>query len=388
MPAPEYFIGLLSGTSMDGVDCALVDFSQTPPSLVATHSQSIPASMRDNLLHLCQQTQTSSLRLLGETDIALGRVFAEAVSALLSKCKLKPADITAIGSHGQTIQHHPLGPNQFTMQIGDPNTISAMTGITTVADFRRKDMAAGGQGAPLTPMFHQEYFGIGSVRRAVLNIGGIANVSLLSVGTESPLIGFDTGPGNVLMDTWIDLKRGASFDRNGAWAQSGAVNITLLESLMREDFFSLPAPKSTGRELFNLSWLTAKLGNLAPISDVDVQATLLEFTAQTIAQSTDWHSRKIEELIVCGGGAYNTALLQRIRALLAPVRVMSSDEAGLPANWVEGVAFAWMARKTWLGEAIDCRSVTGARQPCILGGIYRSETDGRRQGSWSNSNRE
>ncbi len=388
MPAPEYFIGLLSGTSIDGVDCALVDFAQTPPSLAATHSQPIPASLRADLLLLCQQNQTPSLKLLGETDIALGRLFAEAVSTLLAKYNLKPADIVAIGSHGQTIQHHPLGPNQFTMQIGDPNTISAMTGITTVADFRRKDMAAGGQGAPLTPMFHQGYFGTHRTRRAVLNIGGIANVSLLSVGTESPLIGFDTGPGNVLMDTWIDLKRGLSFDRDGTWAQSGAVSSTLLESLMREDFFALPAPKSTGRELFNLNWLTAKLAKLAPISDVDVQATLLELTAQTIAQSTDWHSRKIEELIVCGGGAYNTALLQRIRALIAPVSVISSDKAGLAPDWVEGVAFAWMARKTWLGEAIDCRSVTGARHPCILGGIYRSETDGRKQGSWSNSNRE
>lgn len=388
MPAPEYFIGLLSGTSIDGVDCALIDFSQTPPSLVATHSHSIPASLREDLLLLCQQDQTPSLRLLGETDIALGRLFAEAVGTLLAKCNLKSADIIAIGSHGQTIQHHPLGAHKFTMQIGDPNTISAITGISTVADFRRKDMAAGGQGAPLTPMFHQAYFGTDSTRRAVLNIGGIANVSLLSVGAETPLIGFDTGPGNVLMDTWIDLKRGLSFDRDGAWAQSGAVSSTLLESLMREDFFALPAPKSTGRELFNLNWLIAKLAKLAPISDVDVQATLLELTAQTIAQSTDWHSRKIEELIVCGGGAYNTALLQRIRALIAPVRVMSSDKAGLAPDWVEGVAFAWMARKTWLGEAIDCRSVTGARHPCILGGIYRSETDGRRQGSWSNSNRE
>ncbi|MDO9317766.1 MAG: anhydro-N-acetylmuramic acid kinase [Gammaproteobacteria bacterium] len=387
MPAPEYFIGLLSGTSIDGVDCVLVDFSQTPPYLVATHSHSVPASLRQNLLLLCQD-QSISLRLLGETDIALGRLFAEAVNTLLAKSELKPADIIAIGSHGQTIQHHPQGSHQFTMQIGDPNTISAMTGITTIADFRRKDMAAGGQGAPLTPLFHQGYFGTGTASRAVLNIGGIANISLLSVDAETPLIGFDTGPGNVLMDSWINLKRGLPFDRNGAWAQSGTVESALLGRLMSEDFFALPAPKSTGRELFNLPWLTAILAEVGPIVDVDVQATLLEFTAQTIAQSTDWHSRKIEELIVCGGGAYNTALLHRLRALMAPVRVISSDEAGLAPDWVEGVAFAWMARKTWLGEAIDCRSVTGARHPCLLGGIYRSEADGQRQGPWSLSNRE
>lgn len=387
MPAPEYFIGLLSGTSIDGVDCALVDFSQAPPRLVATHSHPVPASLRQNLLLLCQD-QSISLRLLGKTDVALGRLFAEAVNTLLAKCRLKPAEIIAIGSHGQTIQHHPQGSHQFTMQIGDPNTISAMTGITTIADFRRKDMAAGGQGAPLTPLFHQGYFGTGTARRAVLNIGGIANISLLSVDAETPLIGFDTGPGNVLMDSWINLKKGLPFDRNGAWAHSGTVESTLLESLMSDDFFALPAPKSTGRELFNLPWLTAKLAEVGPIVDVDVQTTLLEFTAQTIAQSTDWQSRKIEELIVCGGGAYNTALLQRLRALTAPIRVIPSDAAGLAPDWVEGVAFAWMARKTWLGEAIDCRSVTGSRHPCILGGIYRSEADGQKQGPWPLSNRE
>ncbi len=387
MPAPEYFIGLLSGTSIDGVDCTLVDFSQTPPYLVATHSQSIPASLREDLLLLCQ-AQSISLRLLGETDIALGRLFAEAVNTLLAKCKLKPADIIAIGSHGQTIQHHPNGSHPFTMQIGDPNTISAITGITTIADFRRKDMAAGGQGAPLTPLFHQGYFGTGTAIRAVLNIGGIANISLLCVDAETPLIGFDTGPGNVLMDSWINLKKGLPFDRDGTWAQGGTVAHKLLERLMSEDFFALPAPKSTGRELFNLPWLIGKLTELEPIADADVQATLLELTAQTISQSTIWRSRKIEELIVCGGGAYNTALLQRLSALMAPVRVISSDEAGLAPDWVEGVAFAWMARNTWLGEAIDCRSVTGARHPCILGGIYRSEADGQRQGPWPPSHRE
>lgn len=378
MPAPEYFIGLLSGTSIDGVDCTLVDFSQTPPYLAATHSQSIPSSLRQNLLLLFQD-QSISLKLLGETDIALGRLFAEAVVALLAKCELKPEDIIAIGSHGQTIQHHPNGSHQFTMQIGDPNTISEMTGITTIADFRRRDMAAGGQGAPLTPMFHQGYFSAGTARRAVLNIGGIANISLLSANEETPLIGFDTGPGNVLMDSWINLKKGLPFDRNGAWALCGTVKDKLLDRLISEDFFAMPAPKSTGRELFNLDWLIRNLAEVEPIEDVDVQATLLEFTAQTVAQSTDWHSRKIEELIVCGGGAYNTALMSRLGALIAPVRVISSDEAGLAPDWVEGVAFAWMARKTWLGEAIDCRSVTGARHPCILGGIYRSEADDKRQ---------
>ncbi|MES3008371.1 MAG: anhydro-N-acetylmuramic acid kinase [Pseudomonadota bacterium] len=376
MPSSEHFIGLLSGTSIDGIDCVLVDFSQQPPALVATHTQSIPPSLRQDLLLLCQG-QSISLQLLGETDIAIGRVFAEAVNSLLAKCKLKSTDVIAIGSHGQTIKHHPIGTRQFTLQIGDPNTISELTGITTIADFRRKDMAAGGQGAPLTPVFHQGHFASSTVRRAVLNIGGIANISLLSFDADTPLTGFDTGPGNVLLDSWIHLKKGLPFDQSGAWAEAGTVNAQLLERLLSEDFFALPAPKSTGRELFNLPWLTAKLAEIEPVADVDVQATLLEFTAQTIAQSTNWNSRNIEEVIVCGGGAHNLLLLQRLRTLLAPVRVISSDKAGLAPDWVEGVAFAWMARMTWLGEAIDCRSVTGARHPCILGGIYRSETAGQ-----------
>ncbi len=377
MPTPEYFIGLLSGTSIDGIDCVLVDFSPTPPRLINTISHPIPAALRQDLLFLCQD-QSISLRLLGETDVGLGRVFAEAVNLLLVKTELKPSDIIAVGSHGQTIKHHPHGAYQFTMQIGDPSTISELTGITTIADFRSKDMAAGGQGAPLTPLFHQGYFGSEIVRRAVLNIGGIANISLLSLDSESPLTGFDTGPGNVLMDSWISLKKGLPFDRNGEWAATGLPHAELLERLMKESFLALPPPKSTGRELFNLPWLMTKLEGLGPITDVGIQSTLLEFTARTIAQSTDWSSRKIEEIIVCGGGAYNTALLQRLQMLIAPVKVISSEQAGLAPDWVEGVAFAWMARKTWLGEAIDCRGVTGARHPCLLGAIYRSESDTRK----------
>lgn len=371
MSNPEYFIGLLSGTSIDGIDCVLVDFSQTPPILVSSHTEPLSTTLRDNILTLCAD-RAISLTLLGETDIALGRNFAHGAISLLQKCNLVAADIVAIGSHGQTVKHHPKGENQFTLQIGDPNTISELTGIATVADFRRKDMAAGGQGAPLTPLFHQSFFANDKCRNAVLNIGGIANVSLLR-HNDQPLIGFDTGPGNVLMDSWINLIQGAAYDDNGGWAKSGKCNPQLLEAMMQEAFLALPAPKSTGRELFNLPWLENHLTQYQTISNVDVQATLLEFTAQTIANSVDWRKEKVEEVIVCGGGAHNDALMERLAALLSPVAVKSSAEAGLSPDWVEGVAFAWMAKKTWLGEAIDCQSVTGARHPCILGAIYKAE---------------
>lgn len=378
MPSPQYFIGLLSGTSIDGVDCVLADFAHPRPILVATHSEPIPRGLRNDLLKLCADKELSLLNL-GETDVTIGRVFAAAVINLLEKCGVQASEIVAIGSHGQTVKHHPNGKNAFTLQIGDPNTISHLTGITTIADFRRKDMAAGGQGAPLAPLFHQSYFQDNNVCRAVLNIGGIANISLLKHGPQSELIGFDGGPGNVLLDSWINLKKGLPYDASGQWAESGSVHPDILARLLDEPYFALPFPKSTGRELFNIDWLQGRLAEFDEISDADVQATLLELTARSIAQSVDWALRGIKELAVCGGGAHNAALLRRLAQLLPEVRVFSSAEIGLSPDWVEGVAFAWMARMTWKGEPIDCRSVTGASQPCILGGIYLAETGNRPQ---------
>jgi len=373
MPSPQYFIGLLSGTSIDGVDCVLADFARSRPVLVATHSEAIPQATRHDILTLCAD-KGLSLAHLGQTDVAVGRIFAGAVTNLLEKCNLQADDILAIGSHGQTVKHYPIGENAFTLQIGDPNTISQLTDITTIADFRRKDMAAGGQGAPLAPLFHQSSFQESNVRRAVLNIGGIANVSLLKHDPHTELIGFDTGPGNVLLDSWINLKHGLPYDADGQWAESGSVQSALLSQLLEEPYFGLPFPKSTGRELFNLEWLQRQLAEFVLISDVDVQATLLEFTARSIAQAVDWKDRHIQEVVVCGGGAHNSALLRRLSLLLQDIRVFSSAELGLSPDWVEGMAFAWMANKTWKGEPIDCRSVTGAGKPCILGGIYQSET--------------
>jgi anhydro-N-acetylmuramic acid kinase len=373
MSAHEYFIGLLSGTSIDGVDCALVDFAQTPPTLVATHSVAIPAPLRESILALCVDEKVSLIEL-GETDIALGRLFASAVNQLLAKSAVSNQQILAIGSHGQTIKHHPFGENRFTQQIGDPNTIALLTGICTITDFRRKDMAAGGQGAPLAPLFHQSFFADMDGRRAILNLGGIANVSLLRHG-ELPLVGFDTGPSNVLMDSWINAKQELPFDKDGEWARSGTVNEDLLAMLMAEAYLQRPAPKSTGRELFNAAWLGEKLSHFDAISDADVQASLLEFTARSIADSVHWQDEQIVALYACGGGAKNVYLMERLQQLIAPVPVASSTEAKLDPQWVESMTFAWFARNAWYGDPVDTRSVTGAQQVCIHGAIYEALSD-------------
>ncbi len=373
MSAHEYFIGLLSGTSIDGVDCALVDFAHTPPQLVATHTETIPTSLYRAILNLCTEEKVSLLEL-GETDIALGRVFADAVNNLLAKSGVSHLDVLAIGSHGQTIKHHPYGEYPFTQQIGDPNTIASLTGICTIADFRRKDMAAGGQGAPLAPMFHQSYFANPAGRRAILNLGGIANISLLRHG-DHPLIGFDTGPSNVMMDSWICAKQELAFDNKGEWARSGTVNQSLLSLLMAEPYLQLPSPKSTGRELFNSVWLGEKLSHFDDLPDADVQATLLEFTARSIAESVNWQQEQIVAIYVCGGGAKNTYLIERLQALLAPIPVASSLEAQLDPQWVESMMFAWYARNAWYGDPVDTRSVTGAHKICIHGALYEVSLD-------------
>jgi anhydro-N-acetylmuramic acid kinase len=373
MSLARYFIGLLSGTSIDGIDCVLVDFSQELPHLVASHSEPIPEQLRTSLLRLCS-AQSVSLLELGETDIALGRLFAQAVNAILHKNRLSKDDIIAIGSHGQTIQHQPNGFAPFTIQIGDPNTICELTGISTVADFRRKDMAAGGQGAPLAPTFHQYRFANSTHRRAVLNIGGISNITLLSQADSHQLTGFDTGPGNVLMDTWIKRHKGASYDQDGVWATTGELVPALLDALLADPYFNLPAPKSTGRELFNEDWLQKHLDRLGSLSPNDVQATLLELTARSIVESVDWKTQDIKELVVCGGGVHNGALMRRLAALVRSCEVVSSESLGLSPDWVEGVAFAWFAYKTWNNEPINTGLVTGAKHPCLLGGIYHSES--------------
>ncbi|MFW5824559.1 MAG: anhydro-N-acetylmuramic acid kinase [Marinobacter sp.] len=362
------YIGLMSGTSMDGIDAALVDLAGTGrATLIATHTEAIPASVLDTLADLSQNRGTPDK--LGHCDRALGECFARAALNLLSVAR-EPGPVAAIGSHGQTIRHQPEGEHPFTLQVGDPNLIAERTGITTVADFRRRDMAAGGQGAPLVPAFHHWAFASASEDRAVVNIGGIANVTWLPAGGQSADSGFDTGPGNGLMDSWTRRHRGQPFDRDGRWAMTGKLLPELLEQLLREPYFTRPAPKSTGKELFNAGWLDRHLAGNPTLDPADVQRTLLDLTAVTIARQLP--ERRPLGVYVCGGGARNGALMERLSVLLESqdVTVGTTAVLGIDPQWVEATAFAWLARQTLEGLAGNVPAVTGASGPRILGGIY------------------
>lgn len=368
------YIGLISGTSMDGVDCAVVDCSGHTPRVIHFNTTEFAPDLKQRLLRLTTN-QGVDLRMFGSADIDVARFFAQAVNSFLTVHRLKPADIVAIGSHGQTIWHEPpqrAEQRPFTLQIGDPNTLAEQTGITVVADFRRKDMAAGGQGAPLVPALHRELFNSNTTDRIVLNLGGIANITLLPKNGGACL-GLDTGPASVLMDAWIKRHRDQDYDENGAWATSGHIDAALLNALLDEPYFRLPAPKSTGREFLNLAWLDQKLAKTTTIKPVDVQATLLEFTAQTVSKEVN-KLLSSGEVIACGGGARNAALLQRLQERLPGFALRTSTELGIHADCVEAVAFAWMAKKTLHREPIDFSAFTGARHPVIAGGIYYSES--------------
>lgn len=367
------YLGLISGTSMDAVDCALVEISNGLPKVLAQHANPLPADLKHTLQRLCSN-QAVDLQLLGATDIEMGRLFADTATALLQAQGIAAKDIQAIGSHGQTIWHEPPGASAkpaFSLQIGDPNTIAERTGITTVADFRRRDMAAGGHGAPIVPVLHQALFQSLATDRIVLNLGGIANITLLRKDGSTPL-GLDTGPASTLMDSWISLHHGHSFDEAGAWAASTQPHSGLLELLLDEPYFTAAAPKSTGRELFNLAWLERKLEQLQVAPDpATVQATLLALTVETVAREVE---RFLDggEILVCGGGARNSALLARLAARLPGFAVTNTTVYGLDADYVEAAAFAWFAYRTLQREPIAFHPFTGARHPVIAGGVYFS----------------
>ncbi len=349
----------MSGTSLDGLDAALVSFS--PPRLLASHRAPFPASLQRELLALCRPGRDEIRRLMA-MDVALGRLSARAVHGLLRKAGIQAEKVRAIGSHGQTIRHNPQGAYPSSLQIGDPNIIAELTGITTVADFRRRDMAAGGEGAPLVPAFHRAIFPADST---VVNIGGMANATCLAMDGR----GFDTGPGNVLMDAWARRHLKAPFDQGGRWAASGRVHQGLLERLLSEPFFARPPPKSTGRELFNLPWLDGILAGMDPIPPGDVQATLAELTAASIAGALKrWSSPG--RIWVCGGGVHNAHLMERLACLLSPCPVASTADLGVDPDWVEAMAFAWLARETLNARPGNVPRATGARHPALLGGIY------------------
>lgn len=364
----EYYLGLMSGTSADAVDLVLVDFANNKTQLTATHSFALPSDIRQQI-HALATPADNEIDRLGELDQQLGEIFAASINELVNKIQLSTTHIVAIGSHGQTIRHRPPKTlkHPFTLQIGDPNVIAERTGITTVADFRRRDMAAGGQGAPLVPAFHQAMFHSKTIDRVVVNIGGMANITWLPKSGKT--LGFDTGPGNVLMDAWILKNLGKAYDANGDWAASGVANTDLLQRLLTHPFFAQLPPKSTGREEFNLAWFDAQLAqtNLSP---PDVQATFLALTAHSIAQDINRLADSNCEVFVCGGGAYNLKLMEELAHLLPQVKVASTADLGIAPEWIEAMAFAWLAKQTINRKHGNLSAVTGAKREVILGGVY------------------
>jgi len=361
----------MSGTSLDSIDAALVRIDGDSCELLASLDHPIPALLRRKLVDLCQPGDNEIDRM-GEADSELGKEFASAVIALLKTAELASEAIAAIGSHGQTIRHRPAYTHPFTLQIGDPNTIAQRTQITTVADFRRRDITVGGQGAPLAPAFHRAHFGSPDYNRAIINIGGIANITYL--GREGDYLGFDTGPGNSLLDAWITQNLDRPFDANGDWASSGKAIPGLLAPLLKHPYFSQPLPKSTGREDFNLSWLQSILGDATLTNEQyraeDVQATLLELSAQSIMEEVMQLPAPIDEIFICGGGAYNGELMARLQALAPSIPVADTSALGIAPEWVEAAAFAWLASQTLTGRPGNLRQATGASSEVVLGAIF------------------
>ncbi len=364
IPDVHLYVGVMSGTSLDGIDCVLVETGEQT-QLLATHYEPMPAQLRQQLLELCSPGADELARAaLAENEWA--RFAAQAISQLLQQQNLLPDAIRAVGSHGQTVRHEPQ--RGFTIQIGNPALLAELTGISVVGDFRRRDVAAGGQGAPLVPAFHQTLFANANRTRAVLNIGGFSNLTLLKPGQA--VRGFDCGPGNVLMDAWIERHQGLPFDRNGGWAAAGTVSPDLLKSMLEDSFFTMTGPKSTGRELFNLNWLDGKLASFQSLSAEDVQATLLELTAHSLCEALKTSQPDTQDLLVCGGGAHNGELLSRIQALLPQCRVSTTKAYGVDPDWVEAMAFGWLAHCCLEGIPANRPEVTGAKGLRVLGAIY------------------
>lgn len=367
-PDPQLYLGLISGTSADGIDAALVRFdAHDAPELIAAHTFAYAAALREEILAVSQAATSIDLDRVGRLDHRIGAAFAQAARDLLDESGLSARDVAALGSHGQTLRHAPFGDAPFTWQLGDPNLIAERTGITTIADFRRRDVAAGGQGAPLMPAFHARMLAAREADVAILNLGGIANLTLLPRSGE--IIGFDTGPANGLMDAWMLHHHGVGFDADGRFAASGCVDDALLKELLAEPYFMLPPPKSTGRDLFHLPWLHQRLATHT-LAAADVQATLLELSARSVAQALLTHLPDVRQLLACGGGVHNGTLMQRLSQLLSGVAVDSTACIGIDPDFVEAMGFAWLARQTLNRAAGNLPSVTGACGPRVLGAIH------------------
>jgi len=390
----DIFLGLISGTSADGIDAALVRFdsSSSQPSmaglstraaLIAAQTFPYPDATRTHVLALAKSRASIALDDYGRLDVEIGECFAAAALSLLREAGVDPVTVAAIGSHGQTVCHRPSGRFPFTLQIGDPSVIAERTGITTIADFRRADVAAGGQGAPLLPALHAATLADPMIPRAILNLGGIANLTLLAAAPAHPapaalghpcpvpaatVIGFDTGPANCLLDAWAARHLSVPRDEGGAWARSGRVDADLLAEWLGDPYFAATPPKSTGREVFNLDWLDAHLR--ADIASVDVQATLLALSVRSIADALRTHGGGTREVFACGGGVHNAALMDALRMELADMRVDTTAALGLDPDFVEAAGFAWLARARLANEPSNLPSVTGASGPRVLGAIY------------------
>ena len=378
----ELYIGLMSGTSLDGIDTVLVAFTEQKTQLLDSHFLAYPAALRAQILALQQPTENEleKTALIGN---ALANLYALAVDQLLAKAQISADQIIAIGCHGQTIRHQPgfkdgIG---FSLQIGNAALLTELSGISVVSDFRSRDIAAGGQGAPLVPAFHQAVFTHPQLSRAIINIGGIANITYLgpsagsteaaSAHTKNCVDGFDTGPGNMLLDAWIKQHLNLDYDANGDWASTGVSLPALLTSLLDEPYFALAPPKSTGRDLFNANWLEQKLAKNAAAQPQDVAHTLVDLTVQTIYSALINHCGELDEVYLCGGGARNQLLVKKLQALLGKVRCHSTDRLGIGADWLEAVAFAWLAKQCMDKNTANLAQVTGAQGARILGAIYQ-----------------
>jgi anhydro-N-acetylmuramic acid kinase len=348
---------MISGTSRDGVDTVLVSFEDKRPEILYSMCVPYPPDLADSLKNMIENGQRPAANELEKLDDRLADFFSQAVQALLGKAEIKSSAVTAIGSHGQTVWHDPAGTNPESIQLGNPQRITGNTGIVTIGDFRRADIEAGGQGAPLAPLLHRALFKPESGTRIVLNLGGIANISILN--SNGSVSGFDTGPANCLLDAWIREQRGESYDKEGAWSAGGTVNKLLLLNLLMDPWFKKPPPKSTGVEHFNLQWLKQQeLVNT--IDPRDVQATLAQLTVSTIASAAAPFNPA--DILVCGGGVHNTDLVRRLQDLLPGIPILSTANQGLDPDWVEAVLIAWLARERLAGNAQDTRKITGARQ--------------------------
>ena len=368
MSIADIYIGLMSGTSIDSIDAAAMTFTEGQLELLGTHSQAIPESLKEQIIDLCQPGK-DSVQLLCETDNQLGELFAKAALALMAAENITAEQVVAIGSHGQTIRHSPpkLDAIPYSQQIGDANIIAARTGCKVVADFRRKDMALGGHGAPLVPAFHKTLFADTQANRVIANIGGISNITVLP--SNGSCFGFDTGPGNLLLDAWCCKQTGNSFDDRGSWGATGQIHTELLNQLMSHPFISQAAPKSTGREMFNLAWLEQLLKGYR-LTSRDVQATLVSFTAQSLAGAINGLHESAHEVYICGGGVFNDQLMAQLQIELGSIALHSTQQLGLDPTWVEACAFGWLARQRITNQPGNLPKVTGASRETVLGALY------------------